>query len=95
MFLTIERNARGRYPNEMIACRRIAPNEKLDIEALVHREIKKIAQDEEDYHWSELELAENIYSGSADVYAQIRTRKHDDMCVWASADFFYKNCGFE
>ncbi|MGB0298319.1 MAG: hypothetical protein ACPGC3_02555 [Paracoccaceae bacterium] len=91
MFLTIEVNRTG----EMLACRRIAPNEKLDIEALVHREIKKIYDDEEDHYWNELELAENMYSGSADVYAQIRTRKNDSLCVWSSADFFLKNCGFE
>ena len=91
MFLTIENNRTG----EMLAMRPLAPNEKLDLESLVHREIKKLSHDE-DEHWStELEIADNVPNGCADFYAQIRTSKNDSLCVWSTADFFYKNiaCG--
>ena len=80
---------------EMLAMRPLAPNEKLDLEVLVHREIKKLSHDE-DEHWStELEIADNVPNGCADFYAQIRTSKNDSLCVWSTADFFYKNiaCG--
>jgi|TARA_R110000782_G_scaffold6868_1_gene23496 hypothetical protein len=87
MFLTIEENHTG----ELLCNRRLGPNEKLDIETLVHREIKKRANDEEDHYWTELEIADNVPSGCADFYAQIRTRKNDGVCVWSTADFWYKN----
>ena len=81
MFLTIEENHTG----ELLCNRRLGPNEKLDIEALVSKEIYKLYDGDLD-----LEMADNVPSGCAEYYAQIRTRKHDSLCVWTTADFFYK-----
>jgi hypothetical protein len=81
MFLTIEHNQSG----ELLCNRRLGPNEKLDIEALVSKEIDKLYCGE-----LELEYADNVPNGCAEYYAQIRTRKHDSLCVWTTGDFFYK-----
>ena len=82
MFLTIEENHTG----ELLCNRRLGPNEKLDIEALVSKEIDKLYDGE-----LELEIADNVPNGCAEYYAQIRTRKNDGVCVWSTADFWYKN----
>jgi hypothetical protein len=81
MFLTIENNHTG----ELLCNRRLGPYEKLDIEALVSKEIDKLYCGE-----LELEYADNVPNGCAEYYAQIRTRKHDSLCVWTTGDFFYK-----
>jgi hypothetical protein len=81
MFLTIENNHTG----ELLCNRRLGPYEKLDIEALVSKEIDKLYCGE-----LELEYADNVPNGCAEYYAQIRTRKHDGLCVWTTGDFFYK-----
>ncbi len=81
MFLTIEHNQSG----ELLCNRRLGPYEKLDIEALVSKEIDKLYCGE-----LELEYADNVPNGCAEYYAQIRTRKHDGLCVWTTGDFFYK-----
>ena len=81
MFLTIEHNQSG----ELLCNRRLGPNEKLDIESLVSKEIDKIYEGE-----LELEFADNVPNGCAKYYAQIRLRKHDNFHVWTTGDFFYK-----
>ena len=81
MFLTIEHNESG----ELLCNRRLGPNEKLDIEALVSKEIDKLYCGE-----LELEYSDNVTNGCAEYYAQIRTRKHDGLCVWTTGNFFYK-----
>jgi len=81
MFLTIEHNQSG----ELLCNRRLGPYEKLDIEALVSKEIDKLYCGE-----LELEYSDNVPNGCAEYYAQIRTRKHDSLCVWTTGDFFYK-----
>jgi len=81
MWLAIENT----YSGELLCNRRLGPNEKLDIKALVSREIDKLY-----YGELELEYADNVPNGCAEYYAQIRTRKHDSLCVWTSGDFFYK-----
>jgi hypothetical protein len=81
MFLTIENNHTG----ELLCNRRLGPYEKLDIEALVSKEIDRLYCGE-----LELEYSDNVPNGCAEYYAQIRTRKHDSLCVWTTGDFFYK-----
>tara|TARA_B110000858_G_C17652577_1_gene403402 strand:- start:1 stop:261 length:261 start_codon:yes stop_codon:yes gene_type:complete len=79
MYINIKHNNSG----DTLSNRLLAPNEILDIEKLVSKEIKKIYGDE-----LKLNYCENIPSGCADYYAQIRVRKNDSLHVWTSADFF-------
>jgi len=90
MWLAIENTHSG----ELLCNRRLGPNEKLDIKALVAKEIDKLycgelELEDADGAYPEFSLC-NVPNGCAEYYAQIRTRKHDSLCVWTTGNFFYK-----
>lgn len=80
MFLNITHNPSG----ETLFQRRLAPQELLDIEALTDKALEQIYD-------GDLQRSPSdgfIPAGCADYRTEIRTRKHDDVCIWEGLDWF-------
>jgi hypothetical protein len=77
MFLHIQHNQSG----EVLVNRRLGPNEILDPEALTDKFLNgtELQRDLPNGH---------IPAGCADYRTEIRTRKHDDVCIWEGLDWF-------